>query len=628
MAAGRHRDAWMLFGAADRSTSVRLALASCLAVLGAALQGLAPLALKHLVDGFASAGAARRTLVFAALYLAILGCGRLFGQAQAYAFATADQRLQQRFSAASFVRLLHLPLRFHLERPAGSLVQTQALALQGIRLVITHATLTLLPIVIQALVMATVVVSLFDVKIWLVVGAAIAAYSGLFAIGMWRLDDPTRKALTGQVQASGFFADGLANVEGVKAAAAEARLGDRYRVLAVEGEERWRLCHARRFETGIGATLIFVTTLTGVLLLGTSALSAGRITVGDFVLLNAYLVQIVQPLEMAGFALRDLAQGAHGLAKWSEILRVPPEGGEGFAPAGGKAGFSASGRPAPSIRFERVCFAYEPGRPVLTDVELDIPSGGVIAVVGPSGSGKSSLIRLVLRHYTPTSGRILLDGIPVEQIDPHTLRRGIALVTQDLVLFNDTLRQNLMFARPEASQAALTAALSAAQLDDLVARLPHGLETSVGERGLKLSGGEKQRVSIARAILQDASVLILDEATSALDAETERMVAAPLVRSRQGRTTLIITHRLALAAHADAIFLLRDGRVIERGAHGALLAAGGSYAQLWRRQARDEMIHPDLPGLSGSAAGAEWSARSVSATGAAMGAPTRLPPRR
>ena len=170
MAAGRHRDAWMLFGAADRSTSVRLALASCLAVLGAALQGLAPLALKHLVDGFASAGATRRTLVFAALYLAILGCGRLFGQAQAYAFATADQRLQQRFSAASFVRLLHLPLRFHLERPAGSLVQTQALALQGIRLVITHATLTLLPIVIQALVMATVVVSLFDVKIWLVVG--------------------------------------------------------------------------------------------------------------------------------------------------------------------------------------------------------------------------------------------------------------------------------------------------------------------------------------------------------------------------------------------------------------------------------------------------------------------------
>ena len=453
--------------------------------------------------------------------------------------------------------------------------------------------------------MLTVVARLFDARMWLAVVAAVVGYAVVFWAGVRRSEEPTRQALRSQLQASSLFADGLANIEAVKAAAAEARLGERYRSLAVDGEQRWRRCHVHRFETSFAATLIFVTTLAWVMFFGVSGLAAGTISIGAFVLLNAYALQILQPLELAGLAIRDLAQGLNCLAAWSAIHRIPTEGREVAGLAEAERGFAASGLRAPAIRFKNIGFGYQPNRPILSGVDFEIPSGGLAAVVGPSGAGKSTLIRLVLRHYSPLSGQILFDGVPVDHINIKRLRRSIALVTQDVILFNDTLLQNLVFARPEASEAAIGAAINAAHLDELIARLPKGLQTAVGERGLKLSGGEKQRVSIARALLQDAPVLILDEATSALDAESERMICADLVRSRQGRTTLLITHRLALAAQADAILVLSDGRVIERGSHAALLAAGGGYAQLWRRQGWDKATHRDFPGLSKLAADVE-----------------------
>jgi ATP-binding cassette subfamily B protein len=317
-----------------------------------------------------------------------------------------------------------------------------------------------------------------------------------------------------------------------------------------------------------------------IAVLGVSATSAQAITVGDFVLLTTYMLQIVQPLELAGFAMRDLAQGANYLDKWAEVERLPEEPG-----LGDKEPQVLLGHP-PTIAFENVSFAYSPDRPALTDIDFTLPAGSLVAIVGPSGAGKSSLVRLILGHYRPASGRVLVDGVPVSDLDVHELRRRAAVVAQDAPLFNDSLKNNLLFARPDASDEAIQHALTVARLDQLVARLPDGLATQVGERGLSLSGGERQRVAIARAVLRNSQLLLLDEATSALDAETERGLCADLEQFAHGRTTLIVTHRLALASRARTIFVLDKGQIVERGTHSSLIAGRGLYFRLWQSQSR------------------------------------------
>ncbi len=561
----------------------RIGAAAVCAIACGALNAGAPVALKHLVD---SLGAGTSTaLGFAGLYVAALATARLFEQGQAYLFGSGEQRLQQRLSGTMFRRILQLPMRYHLDHQTGAVMQTLTLGLQGARIILTHLAFSILPVIVQAVFILVVLARLFDVALWTVAVTAMAAYAGVFAFGVRRLAAPTRAAAAAQVEASGLLADGFANVEPVKTFGAEARVGERYDALLGAAERRWRTFYARRFENGVLVALTFCLSLAAVLGLGVMSLAEGRITLGDFVLLNAYLIQIVRPLEMAGFAVRDLAQGAAYLERWADLLRVPGEIGSmhGDAPR-------SPGTRAPAIRFEQVSFGYTAERHVLSKVSFEVPAGAMLAVVGVSGAGKSTLLRLLLRYYEPSAGRILMDGAPIDALSLDVLRGRIAVVAQDTVLFNDTLEANLRFARPDADDDALRRALRAARLEDLVARLPDGLSTRVGERGLRLSGGERQRVAIARAALKDAPVLVLDEATSALDAETERAICQDLLAAATGRTTLIVTHRLAVAAHADAILVMHHGRVIEGGTHADLMAAGAAYADLWRRQTdgRDE----------------------------------------
>lgn len=563
--------------AADASVRGRIGAAAVLAVLVGALNGGAPVALKYLVDALVADASASAAFGFAGLYIGTLAAARLVEQGQAYLFGSGEQRLQQRLSGAMFRRILSLPMQYHLDRQAGGVMQTLTLGLQGARLILTHLTFSILPVLVQAILIIAVIAGLFDVALWVVAAAAMAAYAGVFSFGVRRLAGPTRAASAAQVEAGGLLADGFANVEPVKAFAAEAHIGARYDALLGEAERRWRTFYGRRLENGALVALVFCMSLAAVLGLGLLSLVQGRITLGDFVLLNAYLIQIVRPLEMAGFAFRDLAQGAVYLERWADLLRMSAEPQTASASS---APFSG----APTIRFERVSFAYSADRDVVSDVSFHIPGGATLAVVGASGAGKSSLLRLLLRYYEPAAGRILMNEVPIDALGLDVLRHRIAVVAQDTVLFNDTLEANLLFARPDAGADDLQRALRGARLEELVARLPDGLATRVGERGLKLSGGEKQRVAIARAALKDAPVLVLDEATSALDAETERAICVDLIAAARGRTTLIVTHRLAVAAHADEILVMHDGRVIERGAHDDLLAAEGAYVRLWRRQ--------------------------------------------
>ncbi|HVK82070.1 MAG TPA: ABC transporter ATP-binding protein, partial [Verrucomicrobiae bacterium] len=313
-----------------------------------------------------------------------------------------------------------------------------------------------------------------------------------------------------------------------------------------------------------------------LLALGARAVLSGAISIGDFVLINAYVLQLVRPVEMLGFALRDIAQGRQFLARWSEILAEPAE------PADMKPG--GVDRLAPSIAFNDVSFAYGPGVAALESVSFRVGAGEVVALVGPSGAGKSSLLRLLLRYFEPSAGQILVDGAPIDALELQAWRGAVASVGQDTILFNDTLEANIRFARPDADAKAFDRAVSLSRLNELIARLPDGLLTMVGERGLKLSGGERQRVAIARALLKEAPVLVLDEATSALDAGVEAEISEVLLDAARGRTTIIVTHRLALARAAQRIVVLENGRVVEDGAHAALVQAGGTYARLWAAQ--------------------------------------------
>jgi ABC-type transport system involved in Fe-S cluster assembly fused permease/ATPase subunit len=577
----------ILLTAADGTVRVRLAAAVGAAALAALVAVAGPVVLKLLVDGLVAGASAGSTslLGLAGLYVGALAAGRLAEQAQAYAFATGEQRLQQRLSAAMFAHMLRLPMGFHLDAQAGGLVQTLTLGLQGARIIMTHLTFSILPVILQAGMIAFVVVRIFDLTLWLTVSAALIVYSAVFAYGVRRLSAPTRAVSAAQVDAGGLFADGLINVEPVKAFAAERQLDERYGALLQEGERRWRTFHARRFENGVASALVFTVTMGAVIVQAAASYAAGNITIGDFVLLHAYMLQIIRPLEMVGFALRDVAQGMTYLEKWGTLLTHKRECELTLiAPRdGANVRFETAGA-TPTIRFESVSFAYGSERQILHDVSFTIPAGQRVAVVGASGAGKSTLVRLLMRYYAPQAGRILFDEAPIDALDLDRLRAMIAVVSQDTVLFNDTLERNILFARPGASKKELERAIARAHLEELTARLPQGLATMVGERGLKLSGGEKQRVALARAVLKDAPALILDEATSALDAATEAAISADLISAAGDRTTLIVTHRLALAAHADEILVLSDGRVVERGAHAALLAAGGAYAGLWRRQ--------------------------------------------
>jgi ATP-binding cassette subfamily B protein len=390
--------------------------------------------------------------------------------------------------------------------------------------------------------------------------------------------------------------DSLLNYETVKYFVAEEREAKRYD----RSMERYEEASVRTYTSlavlNAGQAVIFTLGLAAVMVMCAMGIRNGTNTVGDFVMINAMMIQLYQPLNFMGMVYREIKQAVTDIEVMFTVLARDPEIKD-------KPGAPALHVREGAIRFDNVSFAYEAARPILKEVSFEVPAGHTVAIVGPSGAGKSTISRLLFRFYDVTGGRILIDGQDIRDVTQLSLRSAIGMVPQDTVLFNDTLRYNIRYGRWDASDADVEQAAKLAQIDDFIKMSPKGYDTEVGERGLKLSGGEKQRVAIARTILKGPPILVLDEATSALDSHTEKEIQDALDRVSKGRTTVVIAHRLSTIVHADEIIVLEAGRIVERGTHLALLRQNGLYASMWNRQREAEAARETLA-LAGEAEGA------------------------
>jgi ABC-type transport system involved in Fe-S cluster assembly fused permease/ATPase subunit len=564
--------------AADPYARRRLVVALVLVVLGAVLTASTPVVLKLVVDALSSAHMTTNLhlLVLVVLFVASQYLWRCSTEMRMLVHAYAEQRIHRRIGHQLFEHLIRLPLRFHLERKVGALGETAAQGLKGYQLLLTHLVYTILPVVVELAFVAAVLVH-FDHPVYLaVIAVSTVAYGLVFVRGARSGRDTAEVASGAHIAAHGVLTDSLLNQETVKYFDAEPFVCRQYDAALSAVENAWRSFFTRRVTNGLMVASIFAVSLGFSLICAANEVARGTMTVGGFVLVNAYIARLVQPLESLGYAVRDVAQSLAFLDGMLALFRQAKEEPDRAAP------------PARITRgeltFQNVSFAYHPERPVLQDVSFVVPAGKTVAVVGVSGSGKSSLIRLLFRLYPTSSGSILLDGRPTSLMPLSEVRRAIAVVPQDTVLFHDTIGHNIGFGRLGATQDEIEAAARLANLHDFIAGLPEKYETLVGERGLKLSGGERQRVAIARAALKRPLLYVFDEATSSLDTRTEREILLNLTDLSSHSTTLVIAHRLSTVVHADEIVVLEHGMLVEHGTHKQLLARGGSYAALWEAQ--------------------------------------------
>ena len=559
----------------------RVALALALLVAAKVVGIFTPILYKWAVDALGATGPAMMMGLGAIGLTVAYGLSRVlntaFQQLRDVVFARVGQRALRLLALETFRHIHRLSLRYHITRKTGALSRIIERGVKGVDFLLRFLLFSIGPLVLELLLTLAVLFWLFDVWYMLVVAVTIILYVWFtFAVTEWRVR--IRKVMNDQdSDANQKAIDSLLNYETVKYFNAERREARRYdRAMELYEEAAVRTNNSLAF-LNFGQGFLITAGLVIVMVMAARGVEQGRLTVGDFVMVNAYMIQITLPLNFLGTVYREIRQALVDMSEMFRLLEQPAEvtdrpGAIPLVVTGGE------------VLLEDIHFGYDPARPILRGVTIRVPAGQTVAIVGSSGSGKSTIGRLLFRFYDVGSGRVTIDGQDIRDVTLESLHARIGVVPQDTVLFNDTIRYNIAYGRDDATEAEVIAAARAARLHDFIARLPDGYDTTVGERGLKLSGGEKQRVGIARTLLKNPPILMLDEATSALDTETEGDIQNELRAMGQGRTVITIAHRLSTIADADRIVVLEAGQVVEEGTHDALLALEGRYWHLWHRQ--------------------------------------------